>query len=143
MKNIIFVILLFFVCFDARAEDNVYVDIKKGEKAAFDGKLFTNAAIAKIISDNKLKLSECQINSEISLKRQKLELETKYDLLEKKYKLDVEMYDAMLENRNKLISSGDYVIKNKNYENWKFVGSFILGSTITVGIVYSLDKLRQ
>ena len=44
------------------AEEPTYANIKKGEPAPFDGRLFNAAAVAQIITEHRLKDLDCDIN---------------------------------------------------------------------------------
>ena len=117
-----------------------YTELKQGEPAPYAGILLTKEAIAKIYADQEAEITKLKIEHEYQLNTLKLSEKTKYDLLDKRYKLDIEMHQSMIDNR-------DSVIKNlpsysKSYKaDWSMIGGFVLGSVITVGIVYSVDKI--
>ena len=96
-------LLLLYLCSNVcYAGDNKYVDIKKGAIAPFGGKLFTNDAIAKILSDNELALNKCKINKNAELQSLNADWELRYNLLNKKHTLETKMYSTMLNNRDDL-----------------------------------------
>jgi hypothetical protein len=117
-----------------------YVTIAEGEAAPFSGKLLTDEALAKIISQHELELETLRIDYEAKLEKQVLDSRLTYDMLDARFKLDTEMYTNMIDNRNLLL---------KNFQpeppTWKkdfrFIGGFLAGAGVTIGIAYSLDKM--
>ena len=117
-----------------------YTELKQGEPAPYAGILLTKKAITKIYSDQELTLKKLKIEHEYQLNTSKLSAKTKYNLLDTRYKLDVEMYKNMIENRDNSIKK--MPIYSQGYKSdWSMIGGFILGSFVTVGIVYSIDKI--
>ena len=119
-----------------------YTELKQGEPAPYAGILLTKEAIAKIYADQEAEIAKLKVEHEYQLNTVKLSDNTKYDLLNMRYKLDVEMYQVMIKNRDKAIQ--DMPIYNSSFKtDWSMIGGFILGSVITVGIVYSIDKIQS
>lgn len=117
-----------------------YTELKQGEPAPYAGVLLTKEAIAKIYADQTSEIAKLKIEHEYQLNTLKLSEKTKYDLLDKRYKLDVEMYQAMIKNRDNAIKN--LPAYSQGYKaDWSMIGGFVLGSLITVGIVYSVDKI--
>ena len=117
-----------------------YTELKQGETAPFSGVLLTKESIAKIYVDQEVEIKKLRTECTYQLSSQELTLKTKYDLLDKRYKLDIEMYDAMIQNRDNAIKK--LPVYTQGYKSdWSMIGGFILGSVITVGIVYSIDKI--
>lgn len=117
-----------------------YTELKQGEPAPYAGILLTKEAVAKIYANQEAEIATLKIEHEYQLNTIKLSEKTKYDLLDKRYKLDIEMYQAMIENRDNEIKK--LPVYSQSYKaDWSMIGGFILGSVITVGIVYSVDKI--
>ena len=117
-----------------------YTELKQGEPAPYAGILLTKEAVAKIYADQEAEIATLKIEHEYQLNVLKLSEKTKYDLLDKRYKLDVEMYTSMIQNRDDAIKK--LPAYSQGYKaDWSMIGGFILGSVITVGIVYSVDKI--
>ena len=117
-----------------------YTELKQGEPAPYAGILLTKEAIAKIYADQEAEIAKLKAEHDYQLNTVKLSGNTKYDLLDKRYKLDIEMYQAMIENRDNAIKN--LPAYSQGYKaDWSMIGGFVLGSVITVGIVYSIDKI--
>jgi hypothetical protein len=117
-----------------------YTELKQGEPAPYAGILLTKEAIAKIYADQGAEVATLKIEHKYQLDALKLSEKTKYDLLDNRYKLDIEMYQAMIQNRDSAIKN--LPAYSQGYKSdWSMIGGFILGSVITVGIVYSIDKI--
>ena len=118
-----------------------YTELKQGEPAPYAGILLTKEAIAKIYADQESEIAKLKIDHEYQINTTKLSAKTRYDLLEKRYKLDIKMYKEMIQNRDNAIKS--LPAYSQGYKSdWSMIGGFILGSVITVGIVYSVDKIQ-
>lgn len=112
-----------------------YVDIKLGEIVPFDGKLFTNEAIAKILADHEADKEKVKIESNFILEKTKMDLNLKYDILESKRNSEIEMYKSMITVRDEELKKA---AKKDILKTWGAYGSFILGSATAVGIFYSI-----
>ena len=118
-----------------------YTELKQGEPAPYAGILLTKESIAKIYADQESEVAKLKIEHEYQLNTSKLSAKTKYDLLDTRYKLDIEMYQAMIQNRDNAIKK--LPVYSQSYKaDWSMIGGFVLGSVITVGIVYSVDKIQ-
>lgn len=119
-----------------------YTELKQGEPAPYAGILLTKDAIAKIYTDQESEILKLKIEHEYQISALKLSKKTKYDLLDKRYKLDIDMYQAMIKNRDNAIKN--LPVYSQSYKaDWSMIGGFVLGSVITVGIVYSIDKIQN
>ena len=117
-----------------------YTELKQGEPAPYAGVLLTKEAIAKIYADQESEIAKLKLDHSIELEEIKLSNEIKYNLLDAKYKLNENMYKEMISNRDNAIKS--LPAYSQGYKSdWSMIGGFILGSVITVGIVYSIDKI--
>ena len=117
-----------------------YTELKQGEPAPYAGILLTKEAIAKIYADQESDIAKLKIDHDYKLESLKLSEKIKYDLLDARYKLNEEMYQAMIQNRDDAIKN--LPAYSQGYKaDWSMIGGFILGSVITVGIVYSVDKI--
>jgi hypothetical protein len=119
-----------------------YTELKQGEPAPYAGILLTKEAVAKIYSDQEAEIAKLKAEHEYQINNVKLSSNTKYDLLDTRYKLDVEMYKAMIENRDNAIKK--LPIYSQSYKSdWSMIGGFVFGAITTVGIVYSVDKITE
>ena len=132
-------ILLLSLLKPLHAEEK-YTELKQGEPAPYAGILLTKEAIAKIYVDQEEEIAKLKIDHNYQLESLKLSEKMKYDLLDAQYKLNEEMYQAMIQNRDDAIKKLP-VYSQGVRSDWSMVGGFILGSVITVGIVYSIDKI--
>ena len=135
------IFLLMGLLLPLQAEEK-YTELQQGEPAPYAGVLLTKEAVAKIYADQEAEIAKLKAEHEYQLNTVKLSDNTKYDLLDMRYKLDVEMYQNMIKNRDKAIQNMS-VYNNSVKSDWSMIGGFILGSAITVGIVYSIDKIQS
>ena len=118
-----------------------YTELKQGEPAPYAGILLTKEAIAKIYADQSSDIAKLKLDHAIEVEEIELSTKMKYDLLDSKYKLNENMYKEMISNRDNAIKS--LPVYSQGYKaDWSMIGGFVLGSVITVGIVYSIDKIQ-
>ena len=133
--------LMFLLCLlkPLQAEEK-YTELKQGEPAPYAGVLLTSEAIAKIYADHQAEIEKLKLDNKIKIEENQLSSKIKYDLLDSKYKLNEEMYKSMITNRDSVIKNLP-VHQQTLKSDWSFIAGFILGTGITVGTVYSLDKI--
>ena len=130
-------IILLLACPVAHADEPVFMNIKKGEKALFDGRLLNDAAIAKFIVENKTKVQQCNIQIEYEVGKANANSKYKHDLLTARCEAD----DQRLQD---MISIRDDEIKflRKSYEppkdHWWLAGGFVVGAASAIGIMYAV-----
>jgi hypothetical protein len=129
-----FLFIFSMLCFANGDVD--YINIKKGQHAPFSGKLLTNKSLAKIIAKNDADLQKCKADSIFNLEKQKLNLGLKYDLLNVRYKNEVEMYKSMIAARDARIASNE---KKELIQKLQIYGSFVLGAASSIAIFYSVN----
>ena len=119
-----------------------YTELKQGEPAPYAGVLLTKEAIAKIYADQESDIAKLKLDHTIEIEEIKLSNKLKYDLLDSKYKLNENMYKEMISSRDNAIKS--LPVYTQGYKaDWSMIGGFVLGSVITVGIVYSVNKISN
>ena len=114
-----------------------FVNIESGEPAPYSGKLLTDEALAKIISQNERELAQCMIDSDFDIEKFKANQALKYDLLDIRYKSEVEMYQMMIDTRDQQIKKDK---KRDVWQRWATYGAFVLGAGTTVAITYSVNQ---
>jgi hypothetical protein len=136
------VLLLMISLLKPLQAEEKYTELKQGEPAPYAGILLTREAIAKVYADQEAIIAKLEIENNTSLEQQSLSSKIRYDLLDTKYKLNKEMYKNMITNRDNVIKNLP-VHRQTIKTDWGFVGGFILGAGITVGVVYSIDKITN
>ena len=129
-----FLIGMISICLAADAD---FTNIQEGDPAPFTGKLITDEALAKIVAQYEAELKEADLNLEYELQKKANEMQLQYDLLEIKYTAEKEMYESMIAARDEQLKI------NRRQDFWRrfaTYGGFVLGSGLTVGIVYSLNQ---
>ena len=118
-----------------------YTELKQGEPAPYAGILLTKEAVAKIYADQESAIAKLKLDHSVELEKAMLSNKVKYELLDARYKLNEKMYKEMISNRDNAIKS--LPVYSQSYKaDWSMIGGFVLGSVITVGIVYSIDKIQ-
>ena len=117
-----------------------YTELKQGEPAPYAGILLTKEAVAKIYADQESEIAKLKLDHSVELEKEILSNKVKYELLDSRYKLNEKMYKEMISNRDNAIESL-HVYSQSYKADWSMIGGFVLGSVITVGIVYSLNNL--
>jgi hypothetical protein len=134
------VLLLLISLLKPLQAEEKYTELKQGEPAPYAGVLLTKEAIAKIYSDQQAEIAKLKITYDANIREKDITWQSNYNILDTKYKLNETMYKGMIENRDNVIKN--LPIYQQNFKtDWTFIGGFLVGSVITVGIVYSIDKI--
>ena len=125
----------------AQAQESVpegvdYIEITEGTPAPFSGRLFTDEALAKMFALHQTEISELTVNHEYVLRKQELDLNLKYDLLNSKYNSEIVMYQRMIDIRDEQLKKS---AKKDIWQKWATYGGFVLGAATSVAIFYSVN----
>ena len=130
-------IILLFGCPVAHAEEPVFMNMKKGQKALFDGRLLNDAAIVKFIVENKAKVAQCNIQIDYEVEKANTKSKYQYDLLTARCEADDQRLQDMITIRDEEIK-----FLRKSYEppkhHWWLAGGFAIGATSAIGIMYAV-----
>jgi hypothetical protein len=134
--------LLFLLTAIASADEPKFVPIKQGEVAPFAGRLFNDAAVSKLIVDNRLKAQQCEIEIDYHVNRSKAEQKYEYDLLQAKYDADKQRYTDLLAIRQEENERIQKLIK-PNRTGWWLAGGFMLGTATSITIMHVIKGDTQ
>lgn len=123
----------------ANAEEPLFVPLRKNEKAPFSGRLFNNAAVSKMIVDNRLKAQQCEIEIEYYKARTKAEEKFKYDILNAKYTSEKQRFTDLLAIKQSENEQLQKLIK-PNRTGWWLAGGFMLGTTTAITIMHVVKE---
>lgn len=117
-------------------------DLKKGQRAPYDGRLFNIEATAEIISQKENAQTECDLN----LEHQKSILSTEHQLEEKyliaELEFQKEKNQQMLALRDKQIERMQESY-NPYRALWWSVAGFTVGTLSSLGIYYSVVEINK
>lgn len=130
-------IILLLACPVAHADEPKFMNMKKGDKALFDGRLLNDAAIAKFIVENKTKVEQCNIQIEYEVGKANAKSKYRNDLLTAKCEADDQRLQDMITIRDDEIK-----FLRKSYEppkdHWWLAGGFVVGAASAIGIMYAV-----
>ena len=117
------------------------VGIEKGESAPFEGVLLPRGLAIEILSDE----YKSQLENQAALKYAHEACEVKLsftkevsDVKIKSYEEEIKYLNKAVENRNKIILK-----ENNNFsKSLNFIGGFIGGTTITLAVLWSVNKVN-
>lgn len=128
------ILLLLFIPV-AYGEEPVFAPVQEGDVVPFDGRLFNDAAVAKLIVDKQFEGKQCELRIDYEVGLMQTKEKYKHDIILAKS----EAADTRL---NDLINIRDEELKflRKQYEpsknHWWVAGGFIIGATTSIGIMY-------
>ena len=132
-----FILLLSLLSTASASDDSVdYTNLKKGEVAQFDGKLFTNEAVAKILSNHEAEKEKIKIEADYQLQKTVNDLNLKYSILETKRNSEIKMYQTMIQVRDEQIKNTG---RKDVLRKWATYGGFVLGAASSIAIFYSVS----
>tara|TARA_R110002074_G_C12343105_1_gene648988 strand:- start:110 stop:514 length:405 start_codon:yes stop_codon:yes gene_type:complete len=117
-------------------------NLKKGQRAPYDGRLFNTEAVAEIISQKENAQTECDLN----LEYQKSSLNTEHELEAKYLTADIEFEK---EKNKQLLALRDKQIEKlqENYNPyrvvWWAIAGFTVGTLSSLGIYYSVVEINN
>jgi hypothetical protein len=136
MKPFILGLLLTYST-SANAEEPIFVPLKEGEAAPFDGRLFNSAAVSKFIIENKMKVEQCNVQIDYEVGKANAKSKYKFDLHSAKCEADDQRFQDLISIRDDEIKFLRKAYNPPKYHWWAVAG-FTFGSVATVGIMYSI-----
>lgn len=131
----IFIFLIATV--SAYAFEPDYIRIEEGETTSMSGILLSEEALAEIIAQNEREIEQCKIDAEASFEEYKAQQALQHELLDIRYRSEVEMYQTMISARDRQIKKDK---KRDVWQRWASYGAFVLGVGTTVGITYAVNQ---
>ena len=114
-----------------------FSNIKQGEAAPFDGRLFNDAAVSKIIVDNQFGNLECKLRVDFEIGQVRAEEQYKYDIFYAKSEADNQKYQEIIDIRDQHIQSLEKYVRPSN-AHWWAIGGFTVGAGAAIGIMYAI-----
>ena len=114
-----------------------FSNIKQGEVAPFDGRLFNNAAVSKIIVDSQFQNLECKLRVDFEIGQVRAEEQYKYDIFYAKSEADNQKYQEIINIRDQHIQSLEKYVRPSN-AHWWAIGGFTVGAGAAIGIMYAI-----
>lgn len=114
-----------------------FSNIKQGEAAPFDGRLFNDAAVSKIIVDNQFQNLECKLRVDFEIGQVRAAEQYKYDILYAKSEADNQKYQEIINIRDQHIQSLEKYVRPSN-AHWWAIGGFTVGAGAAIGIMYAI-----
>ena len=121
----------------AFAEDPKFTEVKEGQPAPFDGRLLNDAAISKLIIENRFKVDQCDIQIDYEVSKAKTKDQYKYDLLLARSEADDMRLNDMIVIRDDHIKELQKHIKPSN-KHWWLGGGFVIGAGSAIAIMYAV-----
>ncbi len=137
MKHIFMGFLLAWSSAANGAEEAKFSNIKQGEAAPFDGRLFNDAAVSKIIVDNQFQNLECKLRVDFEIGQVKAEEQYRYDILYAKSEADNQRFTDVINIRDEHIKSLEKYVRPSN-AHWWAIGGFTVGAGATIGVMYAI-----
>lgn len=114
-----------------------FSNIKQGEVAPFDGRLFNDAAVSKIIVDSQFQNLECKLRVDFEIGQVRAEEQYKYDILYAKSEADNQRFTDVINIRDQHIQSLEKYVRPSN-AHWWAIGGFTVGAGAAIGIMYAI-----
>jgi hypothetical protein len=123
---------------DELLSDGDFLEVKKDDSVPFDGYLFTDSGLSKVIVNKELERKKIILDKDAEIERTKLQLNT--ELKKKQVEIDInkELSDKLLKLREEEV---DRLNSELKYKNWIVAGSFMGGILIGSVAIISIVKL--
>ena len=132
-----FFIFLLLACPVAHAEEPIFTPVQEGDVVPFDGRLFNDAAIAKLLVDKKFEHKQCELRVEYEIGLMRTEEQYKYDILLAKSEADDMRLNELINIREEEnIYLREQIKPPRN--SWWLAGGFIAGAATAIGIMHAV-----
>ena len=135
--NMFGLVLLVLVCPVAYGEEPVFVPVQEGDVVPFDGRLFNDAAVAKLIIDKRFEHKQCELRVDYEVGLMQTKEQYKYDILLAKSEADDMRLNELINIREEENTYLREQIK-PSYNGWWLAGGFITGAATAIGIMYAV-----
>ena len=131
--------MIFLLASLAFAEEPVYTNLKKGDVAPFDGRLFNDAAVTEIITERKLKDLDCDLEIEYQVDIAATKSNYEYELLQAKYRAEVSKLKDVNEIKQEELNALRLTHKPVRPYFW-LTGGFVMGTATAITIFKTVEK---
>jgi hypothetical protein len=129
--------LLLLFCPVAYGEEPVFAPVQEGDVVPFDGRLFNDAAVAKLIIDKQFEHKKCELRIDYEVGLMQTQEKYKYDILVAKSEADDMRLNDLINIRDE-----ELTFLRKQYEpsksHWWLAGGFVVGAATSIGIMYAV-----
>ena len=115
-----------------------YIEVKKDDSIPFDGYLFTDSGLSRIIVNKETEKKKIIIDKDAEIETIKLQLNTDLKKKETEIEINKELSDKLLKLKQEEI---DRLNSELKYKNWIVAGSFIGGILVGSVAIISIVKL--
>ena len=127
---------LFFLLSNGYAEPQ-FTKLSEGETAPWAGRLFNDEAVAKFIVEDRLKVDQCEIQTEYALKQAAAFINLDHQLEIINIQTEAEILKQKVALRDERIQDLEKIKSPPNSFLYATVG-FIFGASATIGIVHAV-----
>jgi len=130
-----FFMFLLMACPVAHAEEPIFTPVQEGDVVPFDGRLFNDAAVAKLLVDKQFEGKQCELRVDYEVGLMQTKENYRYDILLAKSEADDMRLNELINIREE-----ELTFLRKNYEpsnnHWWVAGGFVVGAATSIGIMY-------
>lgn len=137
MKHVFMGFLLAWSSAANGSEEARFTNLKTGEVAPFDGRLFNDPAVSKLIVDHQFGDLECKLRVDFEIGQANAASQYQYDLLYARSEADNQKYQEIISIRDQHIKSLEKYVRPSN-AHWWAIGGFTVGAGATIGIMYAI-----
>ena len=137
MKHVFMGFLLAWSSAANGAEEAKFTNLKEGEVAPFDGRLFNDPAVSKLIVDHQFRDLECKLRVDFEIGQANAASQYKYDLLYAQSEADNQRFTDVIDIRDQHIKSLEKYVRPSN-AHWWIAAGFVAGAGTAIGIVYAV-----
>ena len=120
--------------------------IKKGQRAPFDGILLDKKAEATITAKRESAVKICEIDKNYTIKKLKSECDFNKRILTIEKDSDKKKHDALMDLKNAEVKRLEIALKKSqkpDYSRLWFVGGFVAGVGLSIGIFYAAAQASK
>ena len=132
-----FFMFLLLACPVAHGAEPTFATLKEGETAPFNGRLFNDEAVAKMIVDKRFEGKQCELRVDYEVGLMKTNEQYKYDILLAKSEADDMRLNELINIKDDENERLREHLKPPN-NGWWLAGGFIAGAATSIGIMFAV-----
>jgi hypothetical protein len=133
-----FSLMLFLLVIpDAHGEEPKFTPVQEGDVVPFTGRLFNDAAVAKLLVDKQFEGKQCELRVDYEVGLMRTKEQYKHDILLAKSEAD----DMRLNELINIKEDENTYLREQlkpSYASWWLAGGFIAGSAASIAIMHAV-----
>lgn len=118
--------------------------LNKGDRAPFNGALFSVEATAQLLADKEKSEKKCELDKKTVLEKERLKCKRDLDLSKSILEIETKKYDTIVRAQDEQINRlKNITTKTNDYSLLWFGGGVVLGIATSIGIFFAATEISK